>query len=150
MISLFHLPLGWSSLLLCHGAAGRTEDVQGSVGHWPDPLQLLLWGTAGVKAGISEGRVEFLLLDITQWVKVKFLFWLSLLLRRTYVTDFKIHAALHAPWYFSSVYMVESRVIQLQSSALKVKRLKSRIFYKIFSEHFLLDVFKFNLIKNWV
>ena len=64
------------------------------------------------------------------------------------MTDFKMHAALHALWYFSSVYMVESRVIQLQSSALKVKRLKSRIFYKIFSEHFLLDVFKFNLIKN--
>lgn len=43
--------------------------------------------------------------------------------------------------------MVASKVIQLQSSVLKVKRLKSRIFYKIFSDHFLLDVLKFNLIK---
>lgn len=53
-ISLFHLPLRWSSPLLCHGAVGRIEDVQSMVGCWPDPLQLLSWDTAGVNAGISE------------------------------------------------------------------------------------------------
>lgn len=66
------------------------------------------------------------------------------------MTDFKMHAALHALWYFSSVYMVESKITQLQSSALKVKRLKSRIFCKIFSDHFFQAVLKFNLIKNEV